>query len=100
MTLVVGIITILAFQREGAGLFQVFMGNMLAGGWNGQFNADFTCYLMLSGLWLIWRNHFHPAAILMGIAASILGIVAFAPYLVYLLYREKGDVAKVFVGDR
>lgn len=65
MTVVVGILTVLAFQREGAGLFDVFVGNMLAGGWNGQFNADFTCYLLLSGLWLMWRNHFRPGSILL-----------------------------------
>jgi hypothetical protein len=100
MTLVVAILTLIAFQREGAGLFQVFIGNIRAGGWNGQFNADFTCYLLLSGLWLMWRNHFRPAALLMGVAASILGIVVFAPYLVYLLYREKGNLVKVLVGNR
>jgi hypothetical protein len=100
MTLAVSIFTVLAFQREGAGLFQIFLGNMVAGGWNGQFNADFFCYLVLSGLWLMWRNHFRPAAILMGVAASILGIVVFAPYLLYLLYQEKGNLVKVLVGDR
>jgi hypothetical protein len=100
MALAVAILTRLAFQREGAGLFQVFIGNIRAGGWNGQFNADFTCYLVLSGLWLMWRNHFRPPAILLGLAAAILGIILFAPYLVFLLYREKGNLVKVLVGDR
>jgi hypothetical protein len=100
MTLSVGIFTVLAFQREGAGLFEIFMGSMQAGGWSGQFNADFFCYLVLSGLWLMWRNHFRPGSILLGIAATILGIVFFAPYLLYLLYQEKGNLVRVLVGDR
>lgn len=100
MTLAVAILTLLALQREGAGLFQVFISNIRAGGWNGQFNADFTCYLVLSGLWLMWRNHFRPSAILLGLAAAILGIILFAPYMVFLLYREKGNLVKVLVGDR
>ena len=100
MVLGVGALTLIAFQREGAGLFDIFVGNILAGGWNGQFNADFASYLGLSGLWIMWRNRFTPASIILAIAAMIIGIILFAPYLMYLLNKEQGDLKKVLVGDR
>jgi hypothetical protein len=100
MTLAVSGLTFLAFQQEGAGLFRVFINNIMAGGWNGQFNADFSSYLALSGLWIMWRNRFTASSIVLGLAAMIIGIIVFAPYLLYLLNREKGDLRKVLLGDR
>jgi hypothetical protein len=100
MTLAVFILTVLAFQREGAGLFRVFIGNIRAAGWNGQFNADFSSYLTLSGLWIMWRNRFTASSIILGLAAMILGIIVFAPYILFSLNREKGDLGKVLLGDR
>jgi len=68
--------------------------------WSGQFNLDFLCYLALSGLWIMWRNKFSGKSILVGTVAMILGIVFFAPYLLWLMNKEKGDLKRVLVGDR
>jgi uncharacterized membrane protein len=92
--------TALTFHNEGAGLFQVFLSNVAALGWNGQFNLDFSCYLTLSGLWIMWRNKFSSLSIAGGIAAAILGIIVFAPYLLYVLFKEEGDLKKMLLGDR
>ena len=35
--------------------------------WAGQFNMDFTCFLLLSGLWLAWRHAFSPSGIVLGV---------------------------------
>ncbi|GAB2521482.1 hypothetical protein [Spirosoma aerophilum] len=99
-TIALLVYTYLAFQNEGATLFQLFLANIASLTWNGQFNLDFSCYLALSGLWIMWRNKFAPAAIVLGLAAMILGILAFAPYLLYLLTKENGDLKKVLIGDR
>jgi hypothetical protein len=99
-TLGLGIYTFLAFRNEGADLFQVFLSDITALGWNGQFNLDFSCYLTLSGLWIMWRNKFSVTSVLFGLAAAILGIIAFAPYLLLLLVRENGDLKKILVGSR
>ncbi|TAE79927.1 MAG: hypothetical protein EAY81_10855 [Bacteroidetes bacterium] len=88
-----------AFTNEGANLFSTFFANIQAMGWSGQFNADFTCYLLLSGLWIMWRNQFTRSSVLLAMLASIIGILFFAPYLLYLITKENGNLKRVFIGN-
>ncbi len=92
--------TAFAVKNEGCGLFQIFTDNLLALNWSGQFNLDFGCYLLLSGLWIMWRNKFSAGAIGLAVVAMIGGIMVFAPYLLYLVITVKGDLHKVLVGER
>lgn len=92
--------TYFAFQTEGANLFSFFFNNVLSLNWSGQFNLDFLCYLTLSGFWIMWRNKFTNKSILLGLAAMVLGIVLFAPYLLWLTNKENGDIKRVLIGDR
>ncbi|MCP2867104.1 hypothetical protein, partial [Salmonella enterica] len=80
-------------------LLKVFFNNVNALGWNGQFCLDFSAYLTLSGLWICWRKNFSLPSILLGITAAVVGIMIFAPYLLYLLIQEKGDLKRVLAGD-
>ncbi len=92
--------TIVAIQNDGAnfiGRAQEFVRSMT---WMGQFALDFNCYLMLSALWIMWRNKFTISSILIGLIALILGIIVFAPYLLYLLIKEKGDLKTILLGAR
>lgn len=89
-----------AFSNEGLQLVQVLLANVRNMGWNGQFNLDFSCYLLLSGLWLMWRAKFKAKAVVPALLAMILGILFFAPYVLYLLQRSQGDVNKLLLGDR
>lgn len=100
MTLLLLVYTGLAMQREGTDLFSVFIANIRGLGWNGQFNLDFSCYLWLSGLWIMWRNRFTGISILIGLAAAILGIIFFAPYLLWCLYESKGDLKGMLIGKQ
>jgi hypothetical protein len=99
-TIMVLIYTYVAFQHEGANLFQIFFSNIQTFGWNGQFNLDFSCYLTLSGIWLMWRDKFSTISIVLGMVAMIMGIIVFAPYLLWLLIQENGNIKKVLIGDR
>ncbi|QIK58957.1 hypothetical protein G7050_03510 [Dysgonomonas sp. HDW5A] len=99
-TLVLLIYTIIVNLNDGGNFAKVFFENVVSINWNGQFSLDFHCYLLLSMLWIMWRNRFSISSIIMGIAANILGIIVFAPYLIYLITKEKGDLKKVLVGDR
>lgn len=99
-TIAVLIYSFSAFQQEGANLFGIFISNIQSFRWNGQFNLDFSCYLTLSGLWIMWRNKFSAGSVAIGIIAMIMGIILFAPYLLYLLSKEKGDLKKVLTGER
>lgn len=68
--------------------------------WMGQFALDFQCYLILSALWIAWRDKFFIKLILIAVVAMILGIIVFAPYLLFLLTKEKGNLKRVLIGDR
>lgn len=93
------IYTFLAFQTEGADLFSIFLNHIKSLTWAGQFNLDFLCYLTLSGLWIMWINKFKPISIALGITAMILGFLFFAPYILWLLKKEKGDIRNVLIGS-
>jgi len=93
------IYTVYTVKNEGWSLFQVIINSVQSLNWNGQFNLDFSCYLILSGLWIMWRNQFSFSSILIALVAMIIGIMFFAPYLFYLLIVEKGDLKKVLIGN-
>ncbi|TAD86929.1 MAG: hypothetical protein EAY75_06880 [Bacteroidetes bacterium] len=92
--------TFFAFQTEGADLFSVFTNNVLSLNWSGQFNLDFLCYLTLSGFWIMWRDKFTKKSIILGLVAMVLGIVMFAPYLLWLTNKENVNIKRVLIGDR
>ncbi|MGF7218017.1 hypothetical protein GGR92_004194 [Spirosoma lacussanchae] len=97
-TVVLLIYSAIAFKNDGSDLLAIFFANIQSLNWNGQFNLDFSCYLVLSGLWIIWRNKFSVTSIVLAVIASIVGIMIFAPYLLYLLIKEKGDLKSVLIG--
>ena len=92
--------TIFAFQTDGANLFDIMIANIASLGWSGQFNLDFLCYLILSGLWIIWRNNYSLISIVFSILAATIGILFLAPYLIYLLTQEKGNLKRLLIGNR
>jgi hypothetical protein len=81
-TLAVVIYTVYAVKNERWGLIQVFTENI--------------CSLN----WKMWRNHWSLFSIIIAMIAMVIGIMAFAPYLFYLLTVERGDLKKVLVGNR
>ena len=91
-TLSLLVYTVFAIQTDGLNLFAVLIDNVKALGWSGQFNLDFACYLVLSGLWIMQRGKFKAPAIAAGLAAMVLGIVFFAPFLMYELLKGRLQV--------
>lgn len=92
--------TLFVFQNKGGNLFEVYLNDIKNLTWNGQFNLDFSAYLLLSGLWIVWRNKFTKQSFLLALVATVIGIIVFAPYLLLLLIKEKGSVKKLLIGDR
>jgi len=84
--------------NHGMGLFPVFFGDIVEMGWPGQFNVDFSGFLVLSGFWLAWRHHFSPA----GLALGVLGFFGGAPVLTAYLWvaslQAGGDPAELLLG--
>ena len=81
------------------GLLPIFFGDMAAMTWPGQFNADFFCFLLMSGLWIAWRNHFSPPGLLLGLGGVFLGAPYLAIVLLVLSFRC-ASFAEIFLGPR
>lgn len=99
-TILLLVYTVIAFNNAGANLFASAINDVAALKWQGQFALDFSSYLVLSGLWIMWRNRFSAGGIATGVTAMVLGILFFAPYLFYLHLKTKGDIKVLLLGKR
>jgi hypothetical protein len=90
----------MVMAAHGSNLFPVFFGDIAAGGWPGQFNADFMTLLGLSGLWCGWRGQWTPLALVHALAAFVGGGVVLMATLLVLHVRHRGDMRKVLLGAR
>lgn len=99
-TLVLLVYTYFAFVNDGSNVPLRAKEFVLSMTWMGQFALDFQCYLILSALWIAWRNKFTVKSILIALVAMLLGIIVFAPYVLYLLSKEKGDLKTLLIGAR
>jgi len=96
---VVGVYTAIVIANHGIGLYAVFFGDMAEMTWRGQFNLDFLCFLILSGIWVAWRHEFSAAGLVLGFAAFNLGAAFLAGYLLIESYRTKGKGAAILLGS-
>jgi len=88
----------LVISAHGLDLLPIFFGDIVKAGWPGQFNFDFSCFLMLSGLWTAWRNSFSALGLLLGFAALVGGAGFLLLYLFILTIRSRGDVPCLLLG--
>lgn len=86
--------------RHGIDLLPVFFGDMAKLAWPGQFNLDFLCFLVLSALWIAWRNGFSAGALALALVAFFGGAGFLLPYLFWLTLAERGDMRRVLLGVR
>lgn len=84
--------------NHGWNLLPIFLGDMAAMTWPGQFNFDFMCFLTLSGLWLAWRHHFSLGGLGLGVLGFFGGIMVLAPYLLLASYKANGDMKILLLG--
>jgi NADH:ubiquinone oxidoreductase subunit 2 (subunit N) len=92
--------TAVTIANHGWDLMPVFFGDMAAMAWPGQFNFDFFCFLLLSGLWVAWRNEFRPAALALAVVAVLGGMMFLSAYLLFLSFRCNDDVRVLMLGER
>lgn len=90
--------TSVTISNHGWGLMPIFFGDMAEMAWPGQFNFDFFTMLLLSGLWVGWRNRFSAAGLFLSIAAILGGMLFLSIYLLFLTYRHGGDMRVVLLG--
>lgn len=91
--------TLAVISNHGWNLLPVFFGDMGRMEWPGQFNLDFTCMLLLSGLWVAWRHRFSAAGLALGLAAVFGGSLFLSAYLFVASFRAKGDIRALLLGE-
>ena len=98
----VGIVayTLIAGINHGWNLFPLFFEEIAAITWPGQFNFDFTCFLLLSGSWIAWRHHFSPGGIALGLIGTVGGIMVVAPYLLFATFQANGNMGVLLLGKK
>lgn len=84
---------------HGWDLIPIFFAAIGAWTWQGQFNVDFSCFLLLSGLWVAWRNNFSPLGLVLAPVATFGGALFLSAYLLIVSLQTRGDVAALLLGS-
>ncbi|MBX9859698.1 MAG: hypothetical protein K2Y20_08935 [Sphingomonas sp.] len=92
--------TLPVIAQHGMGLVPLFFTAIGEMGWQGQFNVDFSCFLILSGLWFAWRNDFSPLGLVFAPVASFGGAMFLSAYLLIVSFQVRGDMAALLLGER
>jgi hypothetical protein len=95
----ISIYTLIVGLNHGWNLAPVFFGDMAQMAWPGQFNLDFMTFLLLSGLWLMWRHEFSLAGIGLGLVGVFGGMLFLSAYLLFASVRAKGNMATILLGE-
>ena len=95
---VIATYTVVTIINHGWNLFPVFFGDIATMTWRGQFNVDFTSFLMLSALWVAWRHHFSLQGICLAILAFFGGGLILTVYLLVVSFSEQANLATVLLG--
>lgn len=88
----------IVIAKHGWGLFEIFFGEMVSMTWQGQFNLDFMCFLILSGFWLAWRHHFNFIGNMLGLFMLVGGSPMLCTYLLWASYKAKGSMNEILLG--
>ncbi len=86
--------------QHGMGLVPLFFAAIGEIGWQGQFNVDFSCFLILSGLWVAWRHNYTAVGLVLAPVASFGGAMFLSAYLLIVSFQVRGDMAALLLGTR
>jgi len=89
--------TAVVIADHGMNLLPVFFGDIAVMAWPGQFNVDFSCFLVLSGLWLAWRHHFSAAGLVLGVFGVFGGALFLSVYL-FIVSFSTADMKELMLG--
>jgi hypothetical protein len=89
--------TILVGYHQGWNLIPVFFKHIRSMSWAGQFNLDFSFYLLLSSLWIAWRNKFSGKGFFLAFLAVIGGMLVLSMYLLITGFYAK-NLSELLIG--
>ncbi len=90
--------TSVVIANHGMGLFPVFFDDIAKMEWPGQFNMDFSGFLLLSAFWLAWRHHFSPFGLALGLVGLFGGVPVLTTYLLVASFTVNGDASALLLG--
>ena len=93
--LLVGI-TVHAIQVLGSEAGMVFLSDFLHP-WRAQFNTDFAIHLLLFIVWVVWREESKVVGLILA-ALCLMGGLFTLLYLLFAIYRAKGEPEKLLLG--
>lgn len=91
--------TAIVISNHGMGLFQIFFGDIAAMNWAGQFNVDFLGFLVLSALWVAWRDKFGTTGLLL-MPVAFLGGIGFLGVYLTLLSLQHDTIGSLLLGKQ
>lgn len=94
------IYTGITISEHGWNFLPVYFSDVADFGWRGQFDVDFSCFLALSAVWLMWRHHFSAAGIVLGLSVFVGGALLLTAYLLIVSFRTNGNVTALLLGEQ
>ncbi|MEO0400786.1 MAG: hypothetical protein AAF214_00265 [Pseudomonadota bacterium] len=98
MVAVLVVYTLVVMVVHGPDLLTPFFGDLVAVNWSGQFNLDFSLYLVLSTLWFVWRNGFSRISLICAPVVLVGGMLVFGCYLIWQSTRVEGRMDVLLLG--
>lgn len=98
--LVILVYTLQVSAVHGWDLVPIFFAAIGAMTWQGQFNVDFSCFLILSGLWTAWRNDYSPLGLILAPVAVFGGALFLSAYLLVMSFQVQGNLLALLIGGR
>jgi hypothetical protein len=97
--IIVSVYTTVTIANHGLNFLPIFLADLAAMGWPGQFNLDFSFMLTLSALWVAWRHQFSLPGLLLAGLAAIGGSLFLSTYLLVLSWQVKGNINQLLLGS-
>lgn len=97
---ILAIYTAITISRDGMDLVTPFFSDILSLTWPGQFNVDFSSYLVLGTIWFVWRNDGATLSLVLAPVVLTGGMLVLAAYLIWLSYRVDARMDVLFLGRR
>lgn len=100
LLLTIAVYTLVVIYNNGLYFVPVYISDLIALNWSGQFNLDLATYLILSALWVAWRHQFSAAGIALALIALVAGMIFFAGYVLIAIRNADGDFKRLLLGKR
>lgn len=97
-TVLIYAVTLLATASQGINWPAIALNDLVALNWRSQFDTDFLVYLILTAVWIAWREGLTTKGYAFAFLNIFLGGMFGFPYLLWATYQANGDPTLVLLG--